>query len=409
MARRARTAAQLSKDAGLDLDETLVALWDAGFDDIADPNDSISASGIKAAQQALGLPTSSDLRRPDYWQERLQMTTEEFETALAGAGIELSGQARRLPKGAVSKLRKIEREKFGGVLTGTEVSQPSDRKLQRGLSDPVNWKTIGHEDRTIVYLTVEQVLHIHELLVREFASSNDPIDPPGVKNQNLLESAVMRPRTSIGDELKYPTPEMAAAALLHSIVNNHAFHNGNKRTGLVAMAVALYENGIQLGCGHDDLFKLVLQTAQHRLVPQGSTELPDREVLHLSQWISSHSRLLDKGEHVIKWHQLKKILASFDVKWERPGGTGNRINLSRAVERHRGVLRKKPTRQTLRTQVYYQSDGGDVEKNSIAKIRKDLELDEINGVDSVVFYGKENVPEGVIVEYQRLLARLAKL
>src|SRR5258708_1626270 len=74
------------------------------------------------------------------------------------------------------------------------------------------------------------VLVIHNQLVRDFAESGDPIDPPGIRDRGeLLESALSRPQTSIGTTLKYPTIEMAAAALLHALVHNHPFHNGNKR------------------------------------------------------------------------------------------------------------------------------------------------------------------------------------
>ena len=51
----------------------------------------------------------------------------------------------------------------------------------------------------------------------------------------------MRPQTGLGTIDKYPTIEQKAAALLHSLIKNHAFHNGNKRTALVAASPASFQ------------------------------------------------------------------------------------------------------------------------------------------------------------------------
>src|SRR5436190_18138540 len=86
------------------------------------------------------------------------------------------------------------------------------------------------------------VLALHEDLVALFAQEDNPIFPPGPKDLNLLESACTRPQTSFGKTEKYGSVEEKAAALLHSLVKNHAFHNGNKRTALVTMITFLWRN-----------------------------------------------------------------------------------------------------------------------------------------------------------------------
>lgn len=406
MARTSLTVEAIAKEAGLDLDEVLVALWDAGLGEITDPKDRIPANSVRVARAAVGLPNAADIRRPEYWCDRLGMGEVEFKQALAEVGIHLSAGARTLPKGAVSKLRKIERDRFGTVISGA--TRPVSEEPPQ-VEEEFEWTLIGHQNRPVFPIGAAEIERIHFTLVKEFAASADPIFPPGVKDRNLLESAASRPMTANGDQLKYPTPEMAAAALLHSIVNNHAFHNGNKRTGVVSMAVMLYENGFQLTCTQDELFKIVLQSAQHRLVPRHSSSLADREVLVLADWIRHNSRLVEKGEHVVKWHQLKRILSGFGVTWGHPGGVGNRINLTRTVERQAGAIRRRTVLEEISTQIAYQSDGADVPKNTLAKIRRDLELDEDHGIDSTAFYGREGAPETIISEYQRMLRRLARL
>ena len=68
-------------------------------------------------------------------------------------------------------------------------------------------------------------------------------DPPPIRDAGLLGSAVARPQTTIGAEDAYPTIWSKAAALLQSIVANHALVDGNKRLGWLATAVFLEING----------------------------------------------------------------------------------------------------------------------------------------------------------------------
>ena len=71
-------------------------------------------------------------------------------------------------------------------------------------------------------------------------------DPAPVRDIGLLGSAVARPQTTVGGEWAYPTIIDKAAALLQSIVINHALVDGNKRLGWVCTAVFLQINGIDV-------------------------------------------------------------------------------------------------------------------------------------------------------------------
>ena len=64
-----------------------------------------------------------------------------------------------------------------------------------------------------------------------------------------------------GDEEAYPTIEEKAARLMYSLVNNHAFVDGNKRIGVVVMLVTLRLNGIKLTYFQSKLIKLGLKIA----------------------------------------------------------------------------------------------------------------------------------------------------
>ena len=68
------------------------------------------------------------------------------------------------------------------------------------------------------------VLSLHEQLVAVFAEEDDPISPSGPRDIGLLDSSVHRPNTSYLGTEKYTTLAAKAAALFHSLVKNHPFH-----------------------------------------------------------------------------------------------------------------------------------------------------------------------------------------
>ena len=90
-------------------------------------------------------------------------------------------------------------------------------------------------------------------------------DPPPIRDIGLLGSAVARPQTTVSGEDAYPDLFTKAAALLHSIVNNHALVDGNKRLGWLATAVFLDLNGVSVtGLSNDDVYHLVIDVAANR-------------------------------------------------------------------------------------------------------------------------------------------------
>jgi death-on-curing protein len=87
-------------------------------------------------------------------------------------------------------------------------------------------------------------------------------DPPPIRDIGLLGSAVARPRTSAFGEDAYPDLWTKAAALLQSVVKNHALVDGNKRLGWLATAVFSEINGIEISSADDDaVYELVTEVA----------------------------------------------------------------------------------------------------------------------------------------------------
>lgn len=86
-----------------------------------------------------------------------------------------------------------------------------------------------------------------------------------VKDLGLLDSALARPKTTLFGEDAYPTLELKAAAMVHSIINNHAMVDGNKRTSWFMLSSFLYINGYFIEMTADEGMEFTLGIATDKL------------------------------------------------------------------------------------------------------------------------------------------------
>jgi death-on-curing protein len=118
-----------------------------------------------------------------------------------------------------------------------------------------------------VYLTVAEVIAIHHHQIEEYGGSY------GLRDQGALEAAVFRPQTGYYNDLSEE-----AAALFESLVNNHAFVDGNKRVGFAATHTFLLINGFDLNVTTKAAFQFMIKTME-----DGKFRF---ELLH--EWIAGH-------------------------------------------------------------------------------------------------------------------------
>jgi death-on-curing protein len=118
-----------------------------------------------------------------------------------------------------------------------------------------------------VYLTVAEVIAIHHHQIEEYGGEH------GMLNQGALEAAVFRPQTGYYNDLSEE-----AAALLESLVNNHAFLDGNKRVGFAAAHAFLLVNGFDLDVTSKAAFEFMMKA-----IAEGKFRFA-----LLREWISKH-------------------------------------------------------------------------------------------------------------------------
>ena len=261
-------------------------------------------------------------------------------------------------------------------------------------------------------LSADEVKRIHFALVEEFQSTANRIDPPGVKSENLLASAVSRQHTSLGQTLKYPDAFSNAASLTFGICCDHPFHNGNKRTALVTLLVHLHKNKIAFdGIGEGDLYDLVLRIAKHDIVKTRKRAgfLPGRppaddEVSAIASWIEANSRSILRGERLVTYRHLKEILGHFNYTLKN--AKGNFIDIYH-TEFTSGVLFSRQALEIRIGNIPFPGENIVVSVKDIKYIRRLCKLTAEEGVDSETFYGQGEPLDAFIIHYRNIIHRLA--
>ena len=121
-------------------------------------------------------------------------------------------------------------------------------------------------------LSPEQVLFLHARLIEETGGGH------GLRDLALLESAASRPRATFEGRDLYADLFAKAAALMESLIRNHPFVDGNKRTGIAAAALFLVQNGRRLAATNAEVEAFVLRVVE-----------AEPDVAEIAAWLRTHS------------------------------------------------------------------------------------------------------------------------
>jgi death-on-curing protein len=104
-------------------------------------------------------------------------------------------------------------------------------------------------------ISVKEVEEFHQLLIDTFGGSH------GIRDLAALESALARPFQTFDAKELHPTPIHKAASLIESILINHPFIDGNKRTGYVLMRMYLISNELDIQATQEEKYDFVIKIA----------------------------------------------------------------------------------------------------------------------------------------------------
>ncbi len=127
--------------------------------------------------------------------------------------------------------------------------------------------------KNIRYLSLDILIAIHDSMIEEYGGSF------GIRDLGLLQSALARPQASFGGEDLYPTVLDKAAALFHSLIFNHAFVDGNKRTTMTTTARFLHINGYELIVDEKEFVAFPLRVENKHL-----------DIEEIAKWLKKNSK-----------------------------------------------------------------------------------------------------------------------
>lgn len=122
-------------------------------------------------------------------------------------------------------------------------------------------------------LTIAEVLEIYQRIMKQTGGL------VAIRDIGALESALAQPYMTFGGNELYPNLAEKAAALGFSLIQNHPFADGNKRTGHAAMAMFLAINGYMIDASIDEQTEVILSVAAGKL---------ERD--QFTKWLSNHIR-----------------------------------------------------------------------------------------------------------------------
>ena len=123
------------------------------------------------------------------------------------------------------------------------------------------------------YISLDIVLAIHDDMIEKYGGSY------GIRDLGLIQSAIARPQSSFQGEDLYINIFDKAAALFHSIIFNHAFIDGNKRTAMVSTARFLSINGYTFDVDDKEFVNFPLRVTNNHL-----------SIDEISKWLQRHSK-----------------------------------------------------------------------------------------------------------------------
>ena len=125
----------------------------------------------------------------------------------------------------------------------------------------------------VTYITLDVVIAIHDDMIERYGGSF------GIRDLGLIQSALARPQASFGGEDLYATILDKASALFHSLIFNHSFVDGNKRTTVTTTARFLYINGYELKATDKELVNFPLRVENKHL-----------NIEQITQWFKTHTK-----------------------------------------------------------------------------------------------------------------------
>lgn len=251
------------------------------------------------------------------------------------------------------------------------------------------------------------ILQAHFLIADFFLSEGENVFF-GVKNYNLLASAVNRQFVEFAGIKKWENNYQRMATLFFGLTKNHAFEDGNKRTALLALLLHMNTYKLEPKCHKKNLELLCVRVAANELSKYPRflrfTKEDDPEVNFIADFLKRNTRSRNKRFYSITFAEFDHNLRRFGFKLDNP--SGGYINVYKEVKVRRLFFYKEKFEYQRIHQIGFPGWKRQVNLKALKEVLKSTGLTAENGYDSDVFYNDAEPTYKLIEEYRGPLIRL---
>ncbi len=255
-------------------------------------------------------------------------------------------------------------------------------------------------------LSEYEVMKAHYILSDYFLSEGESVRF-GIHDFGLLSSAVSRQCVAFGGKEKWNTPIQKIATLVFGLVKDHAFNDGNKRTALLSMLLALNKNKRQADCKKEVFETLLVRIAANKLSDYNEFKNfngPDAEVEFIADFIRRKTRKVDASSHSLTYEEFNTKLKKYNVWLGDP--SGNYINVYQTKTTPKRLFVRQQSKNDRILQIGFRSWKSQVSQKDLKNVLRVAKLTSDYGVDSRVFYYGAEPEYKLIEEYYPILKRL---
>lgn len=263
------------------------------------------------------------------------------------------------------------------------------------------------------HLTVDEVLTAHFLIAEFFLGLGEGLGGVGVRDFNLLHSALHRQNFYFNGVCKYVGVFEIGAALMYGLIKNHPFHDANKRTAFLSTLFYLQKHNYIPSVSEKEFEDFLVEIADGKIQQKSRFKQLKKtssapEVDYIAWYLKQNTREIDKRQYLITYRQLARILRGFNCDLKNP--SHGKISV---YQYRKKILvnpfSSKPSSQTeikIGT-IAFPGESKQVGKSIVKQVREMTGLTPQKGYDSQVFY-KEVDPLAVLInKYEAPLRRLA--
>lgn len=237
------------------------------------------------------------------------------------------------------------------------------------------------------HLSCEDVLDAHYLICNHFLKLGEGIAGFGPKDIGLLSSAVSRQLASAGGAFVYTDFWDVASSLIFGLINDHPFHDGNKRTAFLSSVFFMMEHGYVPSVEITQVEDFTVEIADYKRANGRHMTVSEIAPKFKTMFRKQDNRM----SYLVTFNELQQLLNSHGCSIGNP--SGNYINVYSG--------------ETRVSQIGFPGWSKEVSRNAISTVRKSTGLLPENGIDAQVFFKGADPLSKLIGAYEEPLKRLA--